>query len=243
MVNKIKPVDLKDYQTKRKNQGYSDSHADREIGAARTVVNEAFMNGKIGGDPVKVFKQVKKLLKRNGNARDRVLTLDEFNGLMSHLPRHAKVLLAIGFYTGMRRGEILNLTWDKVELKGRVIRLEAGDTKDKQGRNVPICEDLYKILLREANPLRKAEDDNRVILYNGKPIGDPRAALRNACEKAHIPYGRNEKNGITFHDLRHTFDTLMRKAGVHDSVIMEITGHSTMEMFQRYNTVDEEDTK
>ena len=35
----------------------------------------------------------------------------------------------------------------------------------------------------------------------------------------------------------------MRKAGVAESVIMEITGHSTREMFDRYNTVDEEDTR
>ncbi len=35
----------------------------------------------------------------------------------------------------------------------------------------------------------------------------------------------------------------MRKAGVPESVIMEITGHSTREMFDRYNTVDEEDTR
>jgi len=35
----------------------------------------------------------------------------------------------------------------------------------------------------------------------------------------------------------------MRKAGVHDSVIMEITGHSTREMFDRYNTIDSEDTR
>ncbi len=34
----------------------------------------------------------------------------------------------------------------------------------------------------------------------------------------------------------------MRKAGVPESVIMEITGHSTSEMFDRYNTVDEDDT-
>ena len=37
--------------------------------------------------------------------------------------------------------------------------------------------------------------------------------------------------------------TACEKAGVHDSVIMEITGHSTMEMFHRYNTVDQEDTR
>jgi hypothetical protein len=35
----------------------------------------------------------------------------------------------------------------------------------------------------------------------------------------------------------------MRKAGVPESVIMEITGHSTREMFDRYNTVDMEDTR
>jgi hypothetical protein len=35
----------------------------------------------------------------------------------------------------------------------------------------------------------------------------------------------------------------MRKSGVPESVIMEITGHSTRELFDRYNTVDEEDTR
>jgi integrase len=49
--------------------------------------------------------------------------------------------------------------------------------------------------------------------------------------------------GFVFHDLRHTFNTYMRKSGVPESVIMEITGHSTREMFDRYNTVDEEDTR
>ena len=35
----------------------------------------------------------------------------------------------------------------------------------------------------------------------------------------------------------------MRKAGIQESVIMEITGHSTREMFDRYNTIDQEDTR
>lgn len=61
-------------------------------------------------------------------------------------------------------------------------------------------------------------------------------------QRSHI-YGRNTKNGVTFHDLRHTFNTNMRKAGVAESVIMEITGHDTREMFDRYNTVDSIDKK
>lgn len=66
---------------------------------------------------------------------------------------------------------------------------------------------------------------------------------KKACKKAGIEYGRFVKGGFIFHDLRHTFNTNMRKAGATDSVIMEITGHSTREMFDRYNTIDEEDTR
>ncbi|MBL7213698.1 MAG: hypothetical protein ISS61_15110 [Desulfobacteraceae bacterium] len=43
--------------------------------------------------------------------------------------------------------------------------------------------------------------------------------------------------------MGHTFNTYMRKAGVAESVVMEITGHSTREMFDRYNTIDEEDAR
>lgn len=45
------------------------------------------------------------------------------------------------------------------------------------------------------------------------------------------------------HDLRHCFNTYMRKAGVAESVIMRMTGHSSREMFDRYNRVDEQDMK
>ena len=72
---------------------------------------------------------------------------------------------------------------------------------------------------------------------------DIRTALKRACRDAKISYGRDVKNGFVFHDLRHTFNTNMRKAGVSESVIMKITSHSTREMFDRYNTIDNEDTR
>ena len=52
-----------------------------------------------------------------------------------------------------------------------------------------------------------------------------------------------KEGGFVYHDLRHTFNTYMRKAGVPESVLMEITGHSTREMFDRYNTIDMDDAK
>lgn len=207
------------------------------------VFKKAFYNDLVGGDTLKAFERVKKLLKRNANARNKILTLDQFNHLMNYLPQHTRAILATGFYTGMRRGEILCLTWNKVHLKSRVIQLEAEDTKDNEPRNIPISNELYEILIAHPTRLQEAIGDNHVFQYKGKPLKDIRAAFRTACHKAGIPYGRYTKDGFIFHDLRHSFNTYMRKSGVPESVIMKITGHSTREMFDRYNTVDAEDAR
>jgi integrase len=105
-------------------------------------------------------------------------------------------------------------------------------------RIVPICDDLYNILAA----IPPALHDNHVFLYEGKPVRDIRESLRRAFRLAGLSYGR-KGGGVVFHDLRHTFNTNMRRAGVPESVIMKVTGHSTREMFDRYNTVDHEDTR
>jgi integrase len=203
------------------------------------MINKAFDNDLVSGDILKVFKRVKKLLKGDANARDRILSSEEFGRLMDVLPAHTRTIVAMGFYTGMRRREILNLTWDKIDLKNRIIKLEASETKDKEKRKIPICDVLYNIL----KDIPKAIHDNHVFLYKGKPIKDIRTALTRACCVANIPYGRGTKGGFVFHDTRHCFNTNMRKSGVPESVIMKITGHSTREMFLRYDTIDDADTR
>ncbi len=239
MVRQIKPVDLEDYQVKRKAEGASDRTVDKELTMVQTMVSKAFYNDIVSGNTLKTFKRVKRLSKGKGGVRDRILSLSEFHALMDALPLHSQAIVATAFCTGMRRGEILNLTWDKVNMKRRVIRLEAEDTKDSEPRTIPIMDELYEVLT--AIPRRL--DKKHVFLHNGKPIRDIRTALRKGCEDAGIPYGHNEKNGFVFHDLRHSFNTHMRKAGVPESVIMKITGHSTRQMFDRYNTVDMEDAR
>ena len=141
----------------------------------------------------------------------------------------------------MREGEILNLVWPRVDLENFLIKLEAGDTKDKDPRFIPIPSDLLQMLKRTPRALR----DPHVFLWNGSKIrGEQfRVWVRRACEDANIPYGRTVNDGFVPHDLRHGFVTYMRKAGVDKSVIMELTGHSTDAMFHRYNEVDSDDRK
>ncbi len=244
IIAEIRPADLENYQAKRKTQGKADGTVDHEIGKAKTMINKAFDNDIVSGDTLKAFKRVKKMLKPGTDVRDRILTPDEFKSLLKHSKSHIKPIIITGYYTGMRRGEIMNLTWDRVDLANRMIRLEVEDTKDREARNIPICDELYQVLKSLPNRIQKAGTSNRVFQYKGKPIkGDIRDSLKDACEKAGIIYGRFKKGGFIFHDLRHTFNTNMRKAGVAESVIMEITGHSSRSMFDRYNTIDDEDTK
>jgi integrase len=241
MVNQIKAADLENLQAKRKGEGMADATVDQEIGAARGVIHKAFDNDMVSGDTLKVFKKVNKLLRRNSNARNKILTPAEFKALLDSesLPMHTRGIIATGFYTGMRRREILSLTWQKVDMKNRVIHLEAADTKDREARAIPICNELYDIL----RMIPPAIHDDHVFLFRGNPVRDIREGLRGACEDAGIEYGRRSKDGFVFHDLRHCFNTYMRKAGVAESVIMHLTGHSSREMFDRYNRVDEEDTR
>ena len=131
MVGEIKPVDLEGYQVKRKAEGRADHTIDEQIKSAKAVINKAFDNDKIGGDPVKVFRRVKKLLKRNGNARKRILSRVRLpgDGIPSpscKVDRRDRVL-----YRDEENG-ILRLTWEKVSMKDRVIRLTAADTKDRE---------------------------------------------------------------------------------------------------------------
>ncbi len=140
----------------------------------------------------------------------------------------------------MREGEIVNLTWKKLSLKERVIKLSPEDTKDKEARQIPISEELYEILNRLP---RGIQEDYPIFTYKGKPVKDIRGSLVRACKGAGISYGRFKEEGFIFHDLRRTFVTDMRRAGISESVIMEITGHSRGKVFDRYNRVSIEDIK
>lgn len=95
---------------------------------------------------------------------------------------------------GMRRGEILGLTWDQVDLKEGIIRLCPEDTKTQQGREVPLCPELLEMFKAMPRGLPVVP----VFTHRGKPITGStiRVGLEIACR-------RTEIGDFTFHDLRH----------------------------------------
>ncbi len=138
-----------------------------------------------------------------------------------------KLLVMLGIYTGMRRGEILKLQWSRVDLDNGFIRLEGKDTKAKRNREITMPDDLLKFLqgVRSENP-----NSVYVIEYKGKPIKSFKKIWLKLRQK--LPFAMQEK--LRFHDLRHVFATILRMQGTELHEIKELMGHQSLAMTQRY---------
>jgi integrase len=204
-------------------QGSPVQPSGRELACLKTIFKRAVDGGKLAISPMRSFK-----LLPEDNVRDKVLSEDEYQRLVECAPEHLKPVIIMAWETGMRKGEILNLNWHQVDLRKGLIRLEAGGTKTRKGRIVPISPRLDKVL----RPMLK--DLLPVFIYKGKLLRDIRTGFYKACKDAGI-------QDFWFHDLRHCFVTNSRRKGIPDRVIMAITGHQTLECFKRYDTISIDD--
>ena len=73
-----------------------------------------------------------------------------------------------------------------------------------------------------------------VFTYEGEPIKDIKTSFKSACKDADIPYGRETPNGVTFHDLRHSFASHYMMRGGKIEALQEILGHEDIKTTQRY---------
>lgn len=163
--------------------------------------------------------------------------LERMKGHMYYLP----VLMAVT--TGMRRGEILALRWQDVDLETGNVRvrrtvqeLKGGITfkepkTAKSRRTVKLPADVLQALQKHRT--KQAEDklflgaqyqDNGLVFaeFSGKPIRPSRLTMSFG------QFARKMGYNMRFHDLRHTHATLLLKAGVNPKVVSERLGHSTV---------------
>jgi integrase len=123
----------------------------------------------------------------------------------------------------MRKGEILNLRWDQVDLKHGFILLEV--TKNGERREIPINETLRQNLETQPRHIKSSY----VFWYGevGRPYGEVTKSFNSAVRRAGI-------KDFTFHDLRHTFASHLVMAGVDLTTVKELLGHKTLTMTLRY---------
>jgi integrase len=200
------------------------STLNRDMACLKTLIRRAMLNRQIERNPIEGVRKFKEY------SRDRTLAKEELLRFMELCPPHLKSIVELAYLSGMRRGEILGLRWDQLDLKNKVIVLEAADTKTQEKREIPLSQKLIQLFQR----IPKTLGNPFVFTYKGKNIGNIRDAFKRVCRKAGI-------NDFRFHDLRHCAITNLRKAGVSDSVIMSISGHKTHAVFRKYDRVDRDD--
>lgn len=197
----------------------------REIACLKTMFNKALKDGKVEKNPCFGVK----LLKEN-NVRERLLSRDEYDRLLAEAASHLTPILITAYHTAMRAGEILELRWSSVDLKGGFIRLEPEDTKTNEARSIPLSPEVVAVLQQQV----RCVHHDFVFTRDGAPITSIRKAFVLACERAKV-------EDFHFHDFRHTCINNWRLAGHDYFRIMAASGHKTMSVFKRYNKVTEEE--
>jgi len=209
---------------------YSGTTINKMISLARRVYYLAMDAGIVKTNPFArrgTFKE---------EPKGKYIPAEDFWKIHGFLPDYLKPVSVTAYFTGMRRGEILGLTWDRVDLFGGFIDLASEDTKTEEPRRIYFNSvPELKAVFIAAEKGRTTKQKAVFIKTEGDPV--PKWYMERLFKKACIDAGVGP---YRFHDLRHTFNTNMLKAGVDQTIIMKMTGHKTNAMFLRYSHLDRE---
>jgi len=172
---------------------------------------------------------------RGENIRKSFFEEEEYLALLGVIADHVKIPILIGYWTGLRKGEILSLKWEQVDLNRGIIRKEPGTTKNQEGREVPLIPQVQEALIQWRNhTLNNYPHCKWVCHFKGEPIKDFRTSWKKACKRI----GLHNKR---FHDFRRSAVRNMVQAGIPEIVAMKISGHRTRSVFDRYAIVSSRD--
>ena len=193
------------------------------------------------------------------NARQGFFEADDFAAVYAELPDYLQPVAEFGYLTGWRiPSEVLPLTWAQVDFAAGVVRLEPRTTKNDEGRTFPFdaLPALKRLLETQRDRTKGLERaTGRIVPHvfhrDGQPIRYLRRAWLSACRRAATvthPNGltevvRPELLGRIPHDFRRTAVRNLVRAGVPERVAMQLTGHKTRSVFDRYNIVNERDLR
>jgi integrase len=224
------------YVSERRSAGIANSTINRELSLLRRAFNLGFQ-----AEPrlVAIIPRIPRFAERN--VRKGFFDHEHFIRLRAALPEHLRPVITFAYSTGMRKGEILGLHWTQVDFQAKVVRLEPGETKNREARIAPMIGEV-----REMLAIQKQHRDqfypacSYVFSRYGKQIRNFYSAWEEASKRAGLTDG-NGKPEKLFHDLRRTGVRNLVRAGVPERVAMAISGHRTRSVFDRYNIVNEKD--
>lgn len=212
-------------------EGYRQKRMEEKPGIGPATINREMATLKHAMTKAVSWKMVKKSIREDlrdvqklqePGGRLRYLTKEEAKVLVASCQGNFRAVVVTAIHTGMRKGELLGLTWDAVDLKHGFIRVR--HSKNGQPRTIPMNETVKGTL----TGLRTRLDVNWVFHdEEGKPYPNTRKRFEAACRRAGLI-------DFHFHDLRHTFASWLVMAGVPLPTVSDLLGHKSITMTMRY---------
>ncbi|MCO4880512.1 site-specific integrase [Paraburkholderia caribensis] len=136
------------------------------------------------------------------------------------------VLLSID--TGLRRGELLQLRWDDIDLDRRMVTVRDETSKCYRTRHLPLCEEAFEVASAwKVQCFRTNVRPLYVFVNAAGGLLREVAAWTDVLKAANI-------TGFRWHDLRHSFATRAVEQGVPIDMVSRWLGHSRVEQTMRY---------
>jgi integrase len=252
----IDPDTVRKFQDTLRAHGLSAASINRSTSSLRRMFHLARKEGRLRDVPY--FPMLKEK-----NVRSGFVERSDYDRLFKVLPSYLRLPVALGFHTAMRRAEVLGLRWEQVDLLSNVITLKAGETKNDEGRDIPITPTLRGLILEQR---AKSQPQCPFAVYRIDRLGHAqritsfRKAWQRACIKAGLgemkpaegvevrkdrprgaPKPKMKYAGLLFHDLRRSAVRNLVRSRVPDRIAMKISGHKTRSVFDRYNIVSQDD--
>lgn len=218
----IRGVDMAEYRDQRLKDGMSPSTIRNDINVISHVFNIARKEWGIEGitNPVEHVRMPKQ-----DKGRNRRITAQEEKDLIDTAETPFEEIIVLAIETGMRRGELMTITWGMVDLENRVVHLE--DTKNGERRSVPLS-------TKAITTLEKFTDNKTGFVFEGVPVSSITKVFKVICDDLEI-------KDLRFHDLRHEATSRFFEKGFNTMEVSSITGHKTLHMLKRYTHLKAED--
>jgi integrase len=208
------------------NKQRSISTVNKELSLVRRIFNVALRQGWIDRNP---FSSGESLISiADETKRERILSVDEEERLLAMCVgrrAHLKPLLICALDTGMRRGELLKLTFQDVDFLNRIITIRASYTKTLTKRIVPMSDRVYSEL--ESLYINSSRDPQERCFGL---FDNVKKSFTTACRLAGV-------KDFRFHDCRHTFASRLAFEHVPLAMVGRLLGHTQAQTTLRYTNV------